>query len=256
MADASIFQIEAGEFALTLVDKTEPGYLDTWQAPGGKDVETVVLADYTDTNAAWTCQVTSGMLTPSPSTTTSDVPATFCSPARTTPTPGETGYTLDASFLQDPHIRMGLSRYLFENDTMEAYFLLGLDAVNPPKAIGRVRVQAGAIGGEARTTLTTDISLPLSRKPQIAFGDINDSEAVPPTPAPLVPATGATAGTPGTWTPAGSTPPATVPDLIAGTPNAVTASPLTAWATGESVETADAAPANWDGTTWAAGIAP
>jgi hypothetical protein len=258
MADASIFQIEAGEFALTLVDKTVPGYADTWQAPGGKDVDTVTLADYTDAvGQAWTCQVTAGALTPEPSTTTSDVPATFCSPARTTPTPGETGYTLDASFLQDPHIKTGLSRYLFENDTMEAYFLLGLDGVNPPKAIGRVRVQAGAIGGEARTTLTTDISLPLSRKPQIAFGDINDSEAVPPTAAvPLNPATGAVAGTPGSWTPVGATPPATVADLIAGVPNVVAAVPNALWATGENVVTADAAEAHFDGTDWAAGVAP
>jgi hypothetical protein len=254
VSDASIFQIEEGQLALSLVDKTAPGYLDSWQAPGGKDVETVVLADYADANAAWSCQVTAGTLTPEPSTTTSDVPATFCSPARSTPTPGETGYTLDATFLQDPHIRLGLSRYLFEFDTKEAYFLLGLDGTNPPRAIGRVRVQAGAIGGEARKTLTTDIKLPLSRRPQIAFGDLNDSEAVPATAA-AAPATGATAGTPGTWTPPGSTPPATVAALIAGTPNAVTASPAAAWATGESVETADAADAHWDGAAWVAGVA-
>jgi hypothetical protein len=254
MADASIFQIEQGEFALSLVDKTEVGYNDTWQAPGGKDVLTVTVADYADaTGAGWVCQVTAGALTPEPSTTTSDVPATFCSPARTTPTPGETAYTLDASFLQDPHIRNGLSRYLFENDTLEAYFLLGLDGGVPPRAIGRVRIQAGAIGGEARTTLTTDISLPLSRKPQIAFGDVNDNEAVPPT---VVPATGATAGTPGTWTPAGSTPPANAADLAAGVPVTVVASPATAWTVGQSVQTLDAADSYWDGTVWVAGLAP
>ena len=169
MSDASIFQIEEGQFALSLVDKNEVGYSDAWQAPGGADVDSATIADYPDAaGTGWTCQVTAGTLTPEPSTTTSNVPATFCSPARSTPTPGETGYTLDASFLQDPHIKAGLSRYLFENDTKEAYFLLGLDGNNPPRAIGRVRVQAGAIGGEARTTLTTDISLPLSRKPQIS----------------------------------------------------------------------------------------
>lgn len=253
MADASIFQIEDGQFALALVDKTEPGYSDTWQAPGGATVDAVTESMYHPSSVTWKCQVTSGALTPAPDTTTTDVPATFCNPARTIPTPGETGYTLDATFLQDPHIVAGLSRFLFEFDTQEAYFLLGLDGANPPKAIGRVRVQAGAIGGAARTSLTTDISLPLSRKPQIDFGDINASEAVPPN---AVAATGATAGTPGTWTPAGSTPPATVADLIAGTPNAVTASPPTAWATGEHVLTGDAAQGHWDGTAWVAGGAP
>src|SRR4029453_13928212 len=55
------------------------------------------------------------------------------------------------------------------------------------------------------------------------------------TPAP--PATGATAGTPGTWTPAGSTPPADAAALIAGTPNTVVASPATAWTTGDRKST-------------------
>lgn len=71
-------------------------------------------------------------------------------------------------------------------------------------------------------------------------------------------ATGATAGTPGTWTPSGSTAPADVPDLIAGTPNAVTASPGTAWTVGQYVQTGTAgAPgeASWDGSIWVAGRA-
>ena len=72
---------------------------------------------------------------------------------------------------------------------------------------------------------------------------------------PPVPAAGATAGTPGTWTPAGSTPPATVAALIAGTPNAVVASPTTAWTVGQHVLTGDAAQANWNGTAWEAGAA-
>jgi hypothetical protein len=66
------------------------------------------------------------------------------------------------------------------------------------------------------------------------------------------PATGATAGTPGSWTPAGSTPPADVAALQAGS---VTASPATAWTTGQYVETGDAAQASWTGTAWAAGVA-
>ena len=68
---------------------------------------------------------------------------------------------------------------------------------------------------------------------------------------PVVPATGADAGSPGAFTPAGADVPA---DLAAlGT---VTANPATAWATGEYVTTADAQDNHWDGTAWAAGIAP
>ncbi len=73
-----------------------------------------------------------------------------------------------------------------------------------------------------------------------------------------VASTGATAGTPGTWTPAGSNPPSSVANLIAGTPNTVVASPTTAWTTGQNVQTGTsgtAGQAHWDGSTWVAGAA-
>ena len=73
------------------------------------------------------------------------------------------------------------------------------------------------------------------------------------------PATGATAGIPGTWTPAGSAAPTSVPNLIAGVPNAVAPSPATAWTSGQYVQTGtpDAAGrATWSGTTWVGGAAP
>ncbi len=69
-------------------------------------------------------------------------------------------------------------------------------------------------------------------------------------------ATGATAGTPGTWTPSGSNPPADVSALQAG---GVVASPGTAWTTGQYVQTGTAGPsgqAHWNGTTWTAGQTP
>lgn len=75
---------------------------------------------------------------------------------------------------------------------------------------------------------------------------------------PVVPSTGATAGVPGTWTPPGSTPPATVAALIAGTPNTVTASPATAWTVGQYVQTATTGTtgrAHWTGTAWTSGAA-
>lgn len=68
-------------------------------------------------------------------------------------------------------------------------------------------------------------------------------------------ATGAAAGTPGTWTPSGSTPPASVAALQAGS---VVASPATAWTTGQYVQTGTsgtAGEAHWSGTAWVAGKA-
>jgi hypothetical protein len=71
-------------------------------------------------------------------------------------------------------------------------------------------------------------------------------------------ATGATAGTPGTWTPSGSALPNDVASLQGASP-AIVASPNTAWATGEYVQTETAgAPgqAHWNGTAWIAGPTP
>jgi hypothetical protein len=71
--------------------------------------------------------------------------------------------------------------------------------------------------------------------------------------APL--ATGATAGTPGVWTPGGSTPPN---NAAGATSSGVVATPATAWTTGQYVQGATAgAPGEmfWDGAAWAAGRA-
>jgi hypothetical protein len=76
---------------------------------------------------------------------------------------------------------------------------------------------------------------------------------------PPVGASGATAGVPGTWTPDGSIPPATVADLQTGMPFTVLAEPPDPWATGEYVQTATAGAAGeafWDGDTWEPGRAP
>jgi hypothetical protein len=72
-------------------------------------------------------------------------------------------------------------------------------------------------------------------------------------------ATGANAGTPGTWTPPGAPAPTTVANLISGTPEDVTATPGTAWTTGQYVQTQAAGTggrAYWNGTAWVAGSAP
>lgn len=76
---------------------------------------------------------------------------------------------------------------------------------------------------------------------------------------PIHPASGATAGSPGTWSPSGSTPPATVAALIAGTPNAVAPTPSSAWTPGQYVQTATSGSggqAYWNGTAWTSGVTP
>lgn len=64
-------------------------------------------------------------------------------------------------------------------------------------------------------------------------------------------ATGATAGTPGAFTPAGAQVPADLAALQAGS---VAASPNTAWTTGQSVNLGTGS-AHWSGSAWVAGTA-
>lgn len=66
-------------------------------------------------------------------------------------------------------------------------------------------------------------------------------------------ATGATAGIPGVFTPAGSDGPDNLAALQA---SAVVASPATAWTTGQYIELDDGTHAYWDSNSWEAGEAP
>jgi hypothetical protein len=66
-----------------------------------------------------------------------------------------------------------------------------------------------------------------------------------------VPATGATAGTPATLTPANSYAPADFTDMPG-----LTATPTTAWTAGQYVLLRDGSTAHWDASAWASGPAP
>ena len=69
-------------------------------------------------------------------------------------------------------------------------------------------------------------------------------------------ATGATAGTPGTWTPADHRAPSGVAEATSW---GVVASPATAWTSGQYIQTTTAGAAGritWSGSTWVGGAAP
>jgi len=67
---------------------------------------------------------------------------------------------------------------------------------------------------------------------------------------PAVQATGATAGVPGSFTPAGAATPSNLAAM-----SAVTASPTSVWTTGQYVATGDGIHCHWDGTAWVTGNA-
>jgi hypothetical protein len=75
------------------------------------------------------------------------------------------------------------------------------------------------------------------------------SNTEPPAPPPIV-ATGATAGAPGSWTPAGAVAPADFAAL-----GGITALPQAAWTTGQHMVLGDASHAYWNATAWAVGEA-
>ena len=178
MTQPIVFQVTEGIFALTVVDRTEVGYTDAWQAPGGKTAATAGLADFPEADS-FSCQITSGKLTASKQSNTVDVPATFCAPASSRVQPGATRYTLDAEFLQDVTVRDGISAYLAEHDAEEAYFLLALDAgTNPPRAVGRCNLHDVGFGGAPRANLTDTVSFDCTRKPDRLFGVAGNTRLV------------------------------------------------------------------------------
>jgi hypothetical protein len=63
--------------------------------------------------------------------------------------------------------------------------------------------------------------------------------------APAPPATGATAGSPGSFTPAGSTAPANLAAMTG-----IVAAPATAWTAGQYVVLGDSSHAAWDADSW------
>ncbi|MGW1558314.1 phage tail tube protein [Streptomyces sp. NPDC002144] len=89
--------------------------------------------------------------------------------------------------------------------------------------------------------------LPLGVKP-MAYGNNTWTYAI--TPLGGVLATGASAGTPGSFTPDGATTPANLAGM-----SSVIATPTTAWTTGQHVILGDGSKAYWNGTAWVAGQA-
>ena len=249
MTVANSFRITNGAFSLKLVDKTAVGYTDSWQAPGGKTVDTVTVTDYAGAGGiAFECQTTSSALTPSANTNDDTTPGTMCNPEITTTIVGVSSYTLDATIIQDPHISAGISAYLFENDTLDAYFYmrLGSTAAAPPAAIGKVTLAAGAIGGDARVTLTADVSLSVVQKPDLWVGDATTKRVIPGLSANKAAAKNGDVFTEATITASDSTNAAKLGPL------GYVASPNTAWTTGQKI-TVSTFQFNWSGTAWAAG---
>lgn len=122
------------------------------------------------------------------------------------------------------------------------------------REIGKPASQAWAGGDEIKLGLEFLTDNP--QRPSQGGGYIKDRVPLEPqvgwpyTAAKPIPATGATAGTPGTFTPVGATVPADLAALAG-----VVADPATAWTTGQHVVLGDASKAHWTSSAWASGEA-
>jgi hypothetical protein len=219
------------------IDKAEVRFGDAPASGAALDPSTLI---------DFSCQVTRAEITSQSNTTTTSVPATFCSPASERSVPVASTFQLNLEFLQDWTQANGLSAWLFKNDATTKAFALYLQGSENPVATGQIIAQAGGFGGTPGEALTASVTLNIQGYP-----DIKD-----PTGSSLRnPATGATAGTPGSFTPVGSVIPSSVATLRT---SGVVASPATAWTTGQYVQTGTAGTdgeAYWDGDTWEPGKA-
>lgn len=205
--------------------------------PVGGAVDPALLTDYG-------CQVTKAAITAS--TNTVDVPATFCEPAGSIAV--SSSFSLDVEGLQDwAAATPSFSEWLFLNDGTRKAFALYLNGQDDPVATGIVSVAAGDFGGSAGEILTFTGSFPILGYPTIT--NAGGSSIRPDGSLPIA-ATGASSGTPGTFTPSGSTPPGSLAAAAS-----LMATPGTAWSTGEYVVLGDASEAYWDGTDWVEGRA-
>jgi hypothetical protein len=166
MPDALRFKIENGVLAFTVVDTAAVGYLPEWQSPGGLDIDVVTLAAYTDAAAQWSCQVQTATVDATANNNDETVDATWCSPSKTVPNPGETSFAINGTYLQDTIDETGLWQFLYLNDTLEAYWYMALSGESSaPSAMGRCRILASTFGGVARTALTSTLGpLPVSQR--------------------------------------------------------------------------------------------
>lgn len=196
----------------------------------------------TSPGTEFACQETNVRITPEHNEE-GDQTETLCGDVLTPVT--TTAWTLNGTAIQDWDGPAGASivQYSWANDGLTVPFTWKPNAT-ATTFTGNVTVRALELGGDVNTRITTDFAWPLAGKPTTTWG-VN------------APSTGATAGTPGTWAPAGSVPPASVSALQTASP-AITATPTSAWTTGQYVQTGTTGvpgQAHWDGTAWVTGTA-
>jgi hypothetical protein len=196
---------------------------------------------------AYSCQPTNVTIAPDHEGTEEDAVEVLCGDTVSGGSSQVLIANLTFTAIQDFTDPAGLEWFSWNNDGVETDFTWNPGSDPLDEWTGLVLPQALTVGGDVGQRITADAEWKLTKlitpprfgsKTVIGSGDA---------------ATGATAGTPGSFTPSGASAPADLAALQAGS---VTASPASAWTAGQYVDLGDASDAHWNGTAWATGIAP
>lgn len=171
----------------------------------------------------------------------SNVPGVACDPLLGA---GAYGYTLlpfiSGGILGDFTIENGAVSFTLQNANTK-------DGTAWAKGPYNVINGVGGVAGKLLTDLDVNDHL------HVQFTTVAPPTASCDSTATGVKATSAAAGTPGTLTPTDSYPPANFAALLAAP---ITASPTSAWTTGQYIVLGDGTFAHWSGTVWVAGKKP
>jgi hypothetical protein len=206
-----------------------------------------------DTAGTWvdfSCQPTAVKITPGAEAGNAETIEVLCGDTATDAAGATRTASMELTAIQDWENADGLVAYSFLHDGESRKFQFTPTSDTADMWEGTVLVRAIAVGGTVAERLAESVTWEIqSLKLPSRFGATDQwfigSGAVQPT--------GATAGTPGAFTPAGAAVPADLNALKAIVPPVV-ASPATAWTTGQSV-TLGTGEAHWSGTDWVAGAA-
>jgi hypothetical protein len=200
---------------------------------------TLVLGGAPGTGTEFACQVTNFVIEQQDGDS-EDIVTTLCGDTAGGGT-SEGPWHMTGTLIQDFDAPTGMQQWSYVNKGTTQPFTFTPNDKSDLTITGNVDVKFLGIGGDTNTRITRDFDWAIPDDPEFTW---------PTSGGGAVAATGATSGTPGTFTPGGSTTPANLGALAS-----VTATPATAWATGEYVATADTQHNHWDGAAWAAGDA-
>jgi hypothetical protein len=217
------------------------------------------IADATGALVDHSCQPTAVRIVPATETGGGEQLEVLCGDTASDAVGGARTVNMEITAISDFEDPDGLVAHSWVDDGQTRQFEFNPTGNAQDLWEGTVVLQAIPVGGtvgerltETATWVVPSVKLP----PRFGYTDNGGwwlgTAPTPPAPAPAP--TGADAGTPGTFTPAGAQVPADLAALTGANP-AIVANPATAWTTGQHVVLGTGT-AYWDGTQYVAGMAP